>query len=996
MKFLKRYINRVHILQLLLALLVAIPASAAGEATASGNEEVIHEGVIALNRLIRQNDYNDRHNRSARNKYVIVLDGNGKFIEQRNINDDLPLLSDEEVTEVNDELVKVNDSNKFGVYEIVFNNWYINLTREIPENADLSYLTNYQPWTNDNIRTKIISEMKALNLEIFKNAAFKSYQKRVGIVCGRVIVMLGGQKYNVSVTMDARGDETWTAGELRAMNERIDPYLPSMANVKKYLIAYPQALKNAWLNKDVLTPHPELPYHYKPGEGSFLNDLAKRSIDQQGSPEGDPAATSESLVYDYAGVLSKAELQQLINSFLEVQNGGYTARVFIANYKTPREKLEKINAIMSNPAPKDILLYLYLDADKTVHADLKLGKDIPNPEHVNMFMRAAASVLEKLGLAPTNFTLAGFFDGLSHLISKAEIPERFYNPASVNEKGVKDYNPVLYYVYLAAGSSYILKAEFLAQLALGTDIKMDGFDLTQIEFAFMCGAYNGLVEMIASLPKLAGWMVRMVTNENGVRDDFSKTISSFVDKCDLNTNSLTYTIVMPQLGAMKLGSCLAPMIAKAIKKTFSGGNACTYAASGGKIVFNILILVAPLAGVAEVAKIADIISWIDPIALLLRGTAFMAKVVYVSGRALYSWGKYYLSLTIRDGRIFLETLGGNLEKVFWGDWPQLALVMDGVPVNVRVPPSVDLSGEWRAIRYMTDSEGSKIITQDAARLIEIAKKEGEPILGIVEDTEGAGKAVAELTTVAQQFKARLLKRMEGLEGRFELIHTDEELMRMIQKGKELKFSDELIEDFIYISCRKDKARSAEEMLQQMEHHIKIKQRGYPERFTSVEELEAFGKDMYDGLKGIGLDDAEVIIQGSALRTQAAQDVDIAVIISEGKFNDILIKRFSGKAKNKISGEGLQLEGKSTDELMQIARDIDANRGNYNNTAWSFKRAMLDRKFGTYTNDEILIGGKDLYHKMKAAYPDLNIENISFQVKGGSVDLLPNMSLPRPK
>ncbi|MFK7048827.1 hypothetical protein FLACOL_01505 [Flavobacterium columnare] len=54
--------------------------------------------------------------------------------------------------------------------------------------------------------------------------------------------------------------------------------------------------------------------------------------------------------------------------------------------------------------------------------------------------------------------------------------------------------------------------------------------------------------------------------------------------------------------------------------------------------------------------------------------------------------------------------------------------------------------------------------------------------------------------------------------------------------------------------------------------------------------------------------------------------------------------------------------------------------------------MLDRKVSAYSNDKVIPGFKELYNSVKGNYPNLNIENITFQTSGGSFDLKPFIKL----
>lgn len=132
------------------------------------------------------------------------------------------------------------------------------------------------------------------------------------------------------------------------------------------------------------------------------------------------------------------------------------------------------------------------------------------------------------------------------------------------------------------------------------------------------------------------------------------------------------------------------------------------------------------------------------------------------------------------------------------------------------------------------------------------------------------------------------------------------------------------------------------------------------------------------------------IQGSSLRTPNANDVDLAAIITDADFDKILKDRFSGRiTKNSVE---MDINSMNSNELQILANEISSNPSIFNNQGKSFKKAFLERKISTYSKDNIIPRGRQLYQKLKTEYPDLNIENISIQTSGGSLDLQPFIQL----
>lgn len=238
---------------------------------------------------------------------------------------------------------------------------------------------------------------------------------------------------------------------------------------------------------------------------------------------------------------------------------------------------------------------------------------------------------------------------------------------------------------------------------------------------------------------------------------------------------------------------------------------------------------------------------------------------------------------------------------------------------------------------------------------------------------------------------RIHRRIEH-KPKFKLAYTEAELESIVNKGTKLGLDERLIEDMIYAGSREAKAIRADELMQQMESWIAVKNRGYPYRFEHEEQFHAFEADLIAAVKKAGLPVDDVRIQGSALRNPNARDVDIAIFMDESEFDQLLIDRFEGKAKmngpdgSKIS---LELSGKTHAELVQMGKDImAAGRQSYNGMARTFGNAVKEGIISS--KSDISRGLKDAKNEVAAAYESINIESISVLIRGGEFDITPDM------
>ncbi|WP_146210118.1 hypothetical protein [Vitiosangium sp. GDMCC 1.1324] len=237
--------------------------------------------------------------------------------------------------------------------------------------------------------------------------------------------------------------------------------------------------------------------------------------------------------------------------------------------------------------------------------------------------------------------------------------------------------------------------------------------------------------------------------------------------------------------------------------------------------------------------------------------------------------------------------------------------------------------------------------------------------------------------------ANVRQRISEQSDKFELKYTDKELGEITDLGKKLGMSDREVENLIYAGSRNAKRIDAPELKQQMENYANIvTKRGYPYRFESKEQFQAFSKDLLQGLKAKGFPNNDVRIQGSSLRKPTAGDVDVSILANKNDFANALIKNYDNKLTTKADGKKISLQGKSFDELSALADDIKNNKTKYNSQASTFQNAIhTGIMHSTGTGNRAI---KDVVKDMQKNYPDLNIESLSLVLKGGKFDVPPDM------
>lgn len=264
--------------------------------------------------------------------------------------------------------------------------------------------------------------------------------------------------------------------------------------------------------------------------------------------------------------------------------------------------------------------------------------------------------------------------------------------------------------------------------------------------------------------------------------------------------------------------------------------------------------------------------------------------------------------------------------------------------------------------------------------------------------EGAADAHKEIQQAPATGAAKRIQQRIASNPKFKLTYTTDEIMTLLAKAKQLGLPDKMIDDLIMTGSREAKRLDAAELAKQMDDWANnVSKRGFPHKFADLDEFKQFGTDLKGELAKGGIPVDDVRVQGSSLRTPNAQDVDLAVVIDQAGFDKLLIDRYDGKIafSNKApapnTGTKISLAGKSHADLQALATDIESNPTHYNSTSKTFMNAELNGQLNS--KGDISAGLKAAAKTIIAKYPQLNIETISIEVKGGAFDLDPALTIP---
>ncbi|MBV8256164.1 MAG: hypothetical protein JO154_26455 [Chitinophaga sp.] len=597
-------------------------------------EMMIREGASQLRSLMASNERNNANGTPEKNQYLLTFDGGGNYIEQLNAASNsliygLPILTNDQQIKVNESLVNINkadgNGNQFGVYVLVFNSWFINLTKEIPEDAKIDDLYDLKPYTNENLKQRVWDEIKDLGNQIFERAGFgeADFKNRVGVVLGREILLLEKKEFKAYMT-----GEAYSKGlneiDLAKVNASIASKKISMGDPFDYLKRYPALLYEAFKSKTA--PPIKLENQFKPTVKSYFGQLASKATAGNPGDEMPPSQDVNRALFDYSGGLSLAEKQDILSQLQTAQQRNKCkSRIFITSWKTAPHLLNYASSYLASPTgPMEIALWVHFGEDGSVSYKSGYSKDVPLQEESKKYLSLLASILPDLPELKFN-PLVAMFDGLTGLIEELKVPPRFYDPAD------QDYNPlpgrVFNYVTLGLLDDVVKPAT--SWIPFGSYSEQQ-FGQGRMGFAFWCGAWNGSVELVASGAKLLSLMT-----------DPDKLIALK----DAGVNLIKKWYSYDGINGMPKGIVIS------IEGFFKGlyeshsGNPCFIAEKLGEDALNIFTLAIAFVKVGKLASLAEALEAIDPLSHIIKFGGKFVKYAYTVTRGVSraSLGIYHLA-----------------------------------------------------------------------------------------------------------------------------------------------------------------------------------------------------------------------------------------------------------------------------------------------------------------------------------------------------------------
>jgi hypothetical protein len=185
-----------------------------------------------------------------------------------------------------------------------------------------------------------------------------------------------------------------------------------------------------------------------------------------------------------------------------------------------------------------------------------------------------------------------------------------------------------------------------------------------------------------------------------------------------------------------------------------------------------------------------------------------------------------------------------------------------------------------------DLVSNAMLKRSAKRLKEV---EPDYPAGVTQEVKDAINAhalgyIQNLVDITKRLKSRVRDRIRKYSSEFTMIHNEQQLNELIEYAyAELRLTERELSDLLYISCRNAKPIPfAEIKLQMANWKNVIEPRGYPFKFNTKLDYDAFTDDLKDLVQSYGVPNGKLKLQGSALRKANPDDLDYAIVLTKAE------------------------------------------------------------------------------------------------------------------
>jgi hypothetical protein len=351
----------------------------------------------------------------------------------------------------------------------------------------------------------------------------------------------------------------------------------------------------------------------KPQTGTLIEIDKSNSLNTSSCPELlDEAkqqvsnnSNSTSGIEDKANKLTSEQREYLKNKLESIKSQtGVSWKIIITGNNSDKKAAEEEGAESKQP-----ILHLHYEENGEINGNIYGGDKSGYIPINNDFIQKLITPLR-----PLEGAVGKMLEGLSFIIGKASIPDKYYNPKS------KDgYDDILATVYSAANENY---------------------ETAQIEIAFVCGLWNGLVGAVQALPDGANLVndgvvlcMDAIFNKGTARQDIKKFWET--DKWE------------------KIKE-VADIFYQNIKEEVTD-NPPMISYYTGRVVFDVATI---YLSVAKVGKLSSIVNAIEKFDIFAQA---LGKVMKATGVVIRQSGRF-INASLQSGYTFmrLSARSGNL------------------------------------------------------------------------------------------------------------------------------------------------------------------------------------------------------------------------------------------------------------------------------------------------------------------------------------------------
>lgn len=480
-----------------------------------GDDEITDKAYKLLKETIEQNRENDLTGYSHRNKYVIEIYLDEKWIEERGNGNKVFASKYESINQRLNEFNSVR-ADKLRAYVVVVNDWELRLKQHVnidllPSSVKLDAISEQAAANNAEERNRIKNDLDKVTLDVYAKL------KKAGYTDMAICFGANVKFYTVD-TNGTPAARTYKYSTVALAGDKLKAYKDE---IKAKIISTPGAtlendieLKVFSLTdgiEEVVDQQKPLTLAYKVSNSTINNWYGAI-----GNKTTDPysGVSTAKQVYDYTGVFASLK-NEIVNQLPDP-----TAQVIITDNLTSDEIIENIQTQVAKPLVANVF-WFHLDRKGELQTQLflaetvknrlgKLPNDVPTglDQYIGMlYKQAGPKIKSPADLVDFLNIGAHVFRALNFVLDKTTIPSTWWDASS------PDY-------LLGVWGKYISPE-------------------TGVAFAYICGVWNGVIgnlSVVSSLlsltSELQGAFVKLLV-EDSYRDQIFSDIKLYTSKIPL-------------------------------------------------------------------------------------------------------------------------------------------------------------------------------------------------------------------------------------------------------------------------------------------------------------------------------------------------------------------------------------------------------------------------------------------------------------------------------